>query len=631
MAKAKITHPVCRTILGTIAVILIVLFSNWLIRATFVGNRTIDLTEDHRYTLTKGTKSILKELDKPVIIRYYASRKDDSMPQHSKAYMRKVDDLLHRYSRLSNGKVRIEHIDPQPDTDGEDSAALDGINGIRGNNNNHYFFGLAVSCLDQQATIPFLDPNSETMLEYYLSSSIANVSTFKKPTIGLMTTLPLTGIPAQIPGQQPQQPWIIYQLLQQRYDLQYLGISPTELDPANTPVLLLIHPSGISKQTEFLIDQYLLKGGIIVACLDPFALTAPQGDPRMGGMGSVQKSSTLPSLLGAWGIGMDSTSVIADGKYSTDFGNGQRMYGHLSLGTEALTSEDEIITRDFENIYFPLAGGFTINNDGGITVETLVKSSKETILIPGTSATRPDPGLFARSTPTGKHYGLVMRLKGKFNTAFPEGTPPKPKEQSGEKKKNDKPAGETPKALAKAETEGIVYLISDADFIFDRAGFQQTVEGYAAINNNAALLQNILDQCTGSKHLIGSRSRASTTRPFTVIKEMETNYEQELRGDIDKSRKAMEDIVTQLQQLQAQKSQGKSLVLSPEQEQKIRELQAEQIKLRRDLREKQKGLQEKKDHLYSKITWMTVAITPAFIALSGLTVWLVRRRATRAV
>jgi len=65
-------------------------------------------------------------------------------------------------------------------------------------------------------------------------------------------------------------------------------------------------------------------------------------------------------------------------------------------------------------------------------------------------------------------------------------------------------------------------LISDADFLFDGACFIKNNQGYSAVNNNAALLQNILDQCTGSKHLIGSRSRASTVRPFTIIKEMET-------------------------------------------------------------------------------------------------------------
>lgn len=631
MAKAKITHPVSRAILGIIAVILIVISSNWLVSSTLLGNRAIDLTEDKRHTLTEGTKAILNELDSPVIIRYYATRKSEAMPRRIKTYMRKVDDLLKRYANLANGTIRIEHLDPQPDTDAEDSANLDGISGQRLNDENLYF-GMSISCLDQQTTIPFLDPNDETMLEYHLSSAIANVSTFEKIKVGLMTTLPLQGAPAMMPGQQPQQPWIIYQLLQQRYDLQYLGMAPSSLDPEKLPVLLLIHPAGISRETEFLIDQYLLKGGVVIACLDAFALSAPQGDPRMGGMGGVPPVSNLPSLLKAWGVSMDSTSVIADGKYASDFGDNERMYSHLLLNAEAITSQDEIITRGFENLYFALAGGFTIHGDGGVSIETLVKSSNNAMLIPGQNALRPDPGLFARSTPRGEHYGLVMRLKGNFNTAFPDGDPSakqKDSESGALNTGNSEPEKITP--LSVAHTESTVYLISDADFLFDRASFQQVGQNYLAVNNNAALLQNILDQCTGSKHLIGSRSRAATMRPFTLIKEMETNFEQDMREDIEKSRIAMENIVNQLQQLQTQKSQGKALVLSPEQEDKIRELQAEQVNLRRELREKQKGLQARKDQLYSKIRWMTVAITPAFVAITGLCVWIIRRRKTRAL
>lgn len=633
MAKAKITHPRQRAILGIIAVILIVIFANWLVSSTSVGNKTIDLTKDKRHTLTEGTKAILSELESPVIIRYYATRKSEAMPRRIKNYMRKVDDLLKRYSTLSDGKVRIEHLDPQPDTDAEDSANLDGISGQRVNDENLYF-GLSISCLDQQTSIPFLNPADETMLEYNLSSAIANVTSFKKTTVGLMTTLPLMGAPAQQPGQRPQQPWIIYQLLNQLYDVKYVSTTPTELDPEKMPVLLMIHPTGLSTQTEFLIDQYLLKGGIVVACLDSFALTAPGGNPMMRGMGGVPKSSTLPSLLNSWGIGFDSTSVVADGKYATDFGNGQRMHSHLSLTTDAITSDDEILTRNFENLYFPLPGAFTIKGGGGVSIETLVRTSKEVVLIPGMTATRPDPGLFARETPSGKYYGLVMRLKGKFKTAFPEGDPSKEDKKDQKKDtaetKDEKDKTED-KALKRGVKEGIVYLIADADFVFDRACFQQTPQGYMAVNNNAALLQNILDQSTGSRHLIGSRSRAATTRPFTVIKEMETDFEQEIRDDVKQAEKKMQDIVAELQKLQAQKTQGKALILTEEQEQKIRELQAQQVKLRRELRDKQKGLQEKKDLLYSKLTWMTVGITPAFIALTGLGVWIYRRRTTRAV
>ena len=76
---------------------------------------------------------------------------------------------------------------------------------------------------------------------------------------------------------------------------------------------------------------------------------------------------------------------------------------------------------------------------------------------------------------------------------------------------------------------------------------------------------------------------------------------------------------------------GNALVLSREQAQKISELQSQLVNLRRDMRDKQKGLQSRKDQLYSKITWLTVAVIPLVIALTGFAVWIYRRRTTRAV
>ena len=212
----KVTHPVTRAAFGVAALVAIAVFANWLVSPPPAGNRGADFTEKQIHTLSDGTKAILGELDTPVVIRYYASRNTDYMPEELKLHMRRVDDLIKEYASLSKGKLRIENLDPQPDTDAEDSANLDGINGQRMDDQNLYF-GLAVSCLDKTSVIPFLDPREETMLEYQLSKAIAEVTTPVKPKIGIMSALELKGGAAnpmmQMQGQRPQQPWVIYQQL----------------------------------------------------------------------------------------------------------------------------------------------------------------------------------------------------------------------------------------------------------------------------------------------------------------------------------------------------------------------------------------------------------------------------------
>ena len=138
----KTTHPVVRASLGIAALVLIAIFANWLVSLTPIGNHGKDFTENKIHTLSDGTRSILAELISPVTIRYYATRNTTYMPEEVKLHMRRVDDLLKEYVNLSKGKLRVETLDPEPDTDAEDSANLDGISGQRFEDEN-LFFGMA--------------------------------------------------------------------------------------------------------------------------------------------------------------------------------------------------------------------------------------------------------------------------------------------------------------------------------------------------------------------------------------------------------------------------------------------------------------------------------------------------------
>ncbi|HEX7261507.1 MAG TPA: Gldg family protein, partial [Luteolibacter sp.] len=115
----KTTHPVTRAAFGVAALVAIAILANWLVSLTPLGNRGADFTENKVHTLSDGTRAILTELDTPVVIRYYASRSTDYMPEELKLHMRRVDDLLKEYASISKGKLRIDHLDPQPDTDAE--------------------------------------------------------------------------------------------------------------------------------------------------------------------------------------------------------------------------------------------------------------------------------------------------------------------------------------------------------------------------------------------------------------------------------------------------------------------------------------------------------------------------------
>ena len=629
----KTTHPVTRAALGVAALVVIALLANWLVSLTPLGNRGADFTENKVHTLSTGTRAILTELDTPVVIRYYASRSTDYMPEELKLHMRRVDDLLKEYASISKGKLRIDNLDPEPDTDAEDSANLDGINGQRMNDQN-LFFGLAISCLDKTSVIPFMDPRDETMLEYHISKAIGEVTTPTKPKIGLMTALDLQGAPAMMPGQPPTPGWVIYQQLKQSFDVVNVPMESSTIDPKEIKVLLLFHPVGITPDAEFAVDQYVLNGGTVVACLDPFSvaaqMTAPPSNPMMGQQPPPPTTSTLPTLLSAWGVSFESGQVLADPALATKLGGDRLGLAVLTLGKDSMPQKDNVITKDLGSVTLFLPGAITITGKDGVTANSLIKSSTKAGFVDSMKASQLDPSLARTLKSNGTAYDLAIHLAGTFKTAFPDG---KPKPADAAKAPEDKDAAK-PVYLKESAAPGNVFLIGDVDAFYDR--FAYNVQNFGGqqmaspSNGNATLLLNLLDQATGSKHLIGSRSRSAIRRPFTVVQEMEADFNKTVGVKIEEFQAKQKAAQQKLSELQAQKSRGSELYLSPAQEEEIKKLRAEQVEYSKLIREQEKELRRQKDKLSAKITLLNVAAMPVLVILIGLILFINRRRATRA-
>ncbi len=627
----KTTHPVTRAAFGVAALVAIAVLANWLVSLTPLGNRGADFTENKIHTLSGGTRAILTELDTPVVIRYYASRSTDYMPEELKLHMRRVDDLLKEYSSISKGKLRIENLDPEPDTNAEDSANLDGINGQRMNDQN-LFFGLAISCLDKTSVIPFLNPREETMLEYQLSKAVAEVSTPTKPRIGIMSALDLKGAPAMMPGQQPTPGWVIYQQLKQSFDVVDISMEAATIDPKVIKVLLLFHPAGITPEAEFSVDQYLLNGGTVVACLDACSvaaqMTQPAGNPMMGQQPPNPITSTLPTLLSAWGVNFESGLVLADPPLATKLGGDRLGLAVLTLGKDSMPQEDDVITKDLGSVTFFLPGAFTKTGAAGITANTLIKSTTQAGFVDAAKASQLDPSLARTLKSNGTAYDLVTHLSGTFKTAFPDGKPKPTTEGTANKDAT------TPVYLKEAASPGNVFLIADVDAFYDR--FAYNVQNFGGTqmatpsNGNATLLFNLLDQATGSKHLIGSRSRSAIARPFTVVQKMEADFNKTVGAKIEEFQTKQKEAQKKLNDLQSQKSRGSELYLSPAQEAEIKKLREEQVEYAKLVREQEKDLRRQKDKLAGKITLLNVAAMPALVVLIGLALFIHRRRATRA-
>ncbi|MBT7026297.1 MAG: GldG family protein, partial [Verrucomicrobia bacterium] len=407
-----------------------------------------DLTEGDLFTLSNGSKILLNGLAKeregddessPLEIRFYVTRGEKGVPVVVNEHGTRVEDLLDQYKAYAGSNLELQKINPRRDTDAEELAVNDGIRLL----NNAFYIGLAVSYLDNTEVIPVLDPSRATNLEYDISRAIKNVLKLKeeREVVGVMSSLNVwggadpTNPMAMMNRGQQQPPWYFLQQLQRDFNVERIEPAATEI-PATVNVLLLIHPKNVSEATEYALDQFVLRGGKLIAFVDPLAQRDDSGQQnpqmRIPGMGG---GSNLNRLFSKWGVPFDNSQVVADFNYRLNprdpIAQGRMQPAYLALNRNALNSS-EVVTRDLGTLRLPYAGSFDTSNIAtGLKVTELITSSEQAKLVDGMSSQFNGDKImdsFLTGSEDGKPVGtkkhiLGLKLGGKFTTAFPNGKP----------------------------------------------------------------------------------------------------------------------------------------------------------------------------------------------------------------
>src|ERR1051325_9548328 len=188
--KKKQIETLLYSVVGVGAMFLILVVLNF-ITGTF--KQRVDLTAEKLYTLSPGTKEILKKLQGKVELRYYFTQGEKEVDPGLKSFAQRVEDLLAEYKLQSGGKIVVKKYNPTPDSSDEDSANLDGIEGQPMMTGDRFYFGIAVSQEPVKVALATLQPQREKLLEYDLPRAISQVPNPDKPVVGVMTPLPMFG------------------------------------------------------------------------------------------------------------------------------------------------------------------------------------------------------------------------------------------------------------------------------------------------------------------------------------------------------------------------------------------------------------------------------------------------------
>ncbi len=604
---------------GLLVLLLAFLAFNMATNVLLPGAR-LDLTEQKLYTISDGTRQILRDLDEPITLNFFFSDRATRDMVVLRNYARRVEELLREYERVAGGKLRVQVIDPQPFSEAEDRAAEFGLQAVPlGQTGERLYFGLAgTNNLAEREVIPFFALEQEGLLEYELSRLVHSLAQESKPQIGMISGLPLDGGMNPMTGQ-GQAPWVAFEQIRQQFSITPLDHDMDQV-PEEVEVLLLVHPKGLTESALFAVDQFVLRGGRLLAFIDPVAEMDQSQEAMMDGMAD-GRSSDLGPLLDAWGVDYNLEQVVVDEGLGMSVSRGRerppaRHIGWLELEAGNLDRDDSI-TAPLSLMTTGTAGAL-IPQDGASTRFTPLLSSSPNSALVGSDRFMQleDPETLLRGfQPDDQVYHFAARIQGPVSTAYPDGL-----------------EGLQPE---RTEVSNInVVVVADTDLLADRLWVQvQDFFGQRIPQpwaDNGGFLVNALDNLSGSEALISVRSRGDFSRPFTVVEELQRDAERRFRASEQRLQQQLAETERRLAELQQGQDPTQMADLTVEQEQAIQGFLDEKLEIRRQLRDVRFRLNADIEQLGTRLKVINIALVPALLTLGVFGWWLIGRLRRKA-
>lgn len=607
---------------GSVILLTFLFIALVILSGTLLKGMRLDLTSNKQYTLSPGTLSILSGLEEPVnLYLFFSEDSSRDLPQ-IRAYAKWVDEMLQEMADRSNGGLTVHRVDPRPFSSDEDKAAQFGLQSVPVSASGEtLYFGLAgTNTLEGFQAIPFLQPAKEQFLEYDLAKMISGLSHPRKKKLGLLSSLNMQA--AFDPASQSMRgAWTIYDQLEQFFSIEVIAGTAEEIPP-DLDLLLLVHPREINEDMRYQLDQFVLRGGRLVAFLDPFAesdLGDNPGDPMA--RFNAGSSSSLDGLLQAWGVRFDSTRMVGDLAFSMQvgMGNGMAPVRHLailSVSADGL-NEGDIASANLEAVNFSSSGWLEPIDNATTEFHWLVQSSGNAApLDAGRMRFLTNPlELLSGFEASGERYALVARLGGPASSAF------------------DHAPGELPAEdhLSGSGDDGIhVLLFADTDMLTDRFWVQKQnflgQELVSSFADNGNLVINSVDHMLGSSDLISIRTRATTSRPFDRVEQLRLEAEDTYRATEERLQRELEETERKLAEMQTTRDDSDLTVLNEAQSDEIQRFINQRTQIRNDLRQVQHDLGRDIEALGTRLKLTNIVLIPALVVVFALALGHFRRQ-----
>ena len=452
----------------------------------------IDLTENRIYTLSPVTKQILRDLPEPLTIKAYFTK---DLPSPYNNISRFVEDQLAEMKAYGRGNFRFEFLDPADEEDLKKEAERFRLQPLQVNEMKAdkvefklAYMGMVLIYEDRQEVIPAVQ--SLENLEYEIVSKIRMVTSKESKSVGFVE-----GDDEALPRKELT---ALDRELRKMYEIKTVDLSQRGTVPDGISVLCVIGPKkDLPEKARFALDQYLMKGGKLLLCINKVAtdlqnLQAERGPLRIDNWTENYGFKINDDLV------LDRSAPTLPFQTQTQWGR-QITYVIYPAFPELTTFNRDLAALKAlrqVRLYFPSSIDTSlIAGKDSLTLSPLfwssTKATRQTAPYDINPMTQRGQIVFDQS-----HIPMGVLLQGKFDSYW--------KGRSAPADSDGTPVSDEDIIPVSPETRMVV--IADANFIQD----QYLVQGL----DNLTMMQNLIDWLAQDEALITIRSREVGSRPL---------------------------------------------------------------------------------------------------------------------
>ena len=501
---------------GSNTIAFIALILGILVLVNYLSSRRFlryDLTEDKRYTVSKATKNVIKNLDDIVTITAYFSTELAEVNQTRSD----VRDVLDEYKAFSQ-KLEIEFINPDELDEGQkQELQFKGIRQyprgtIKGDKTEiaNVYMSIAVGYGGKEEVLPYVE--STMNLEYDLTSAIVKVTAKDTKTIGFLTGHDEFDINAQTQLNQ-QFRGLLDKNASGQYNLTTVNLQAGEpIDQSVTTLVVAGPKRALTEREKYEIDQFIMRGGKAIFLIDP--VTMPPGTLQ-----ATPLSTGLNDLLEHYGVKLGN-NIIADLashgniQYQQGIARIVQPYPYFINIVKPNFSTEHAITNQLETLVLSFASSLDILTNEGVKATALAKTTKSSQSMQGYYNLMPG----TRIPPTDlQTYSVAAALQGKFKSFWTDKDIPPVTSNA-----NDNSEEGNDVSTPAQDTEDRTTITESAETQIVVVGTAQLLSQLNA--NSVTFFLNCVDWLTLGDTLIGIRSHTITNRPLKNVEGFEKNF-----------------------------------------------------------------------------------------------------------